>query len=486
MPQRSLAEFLEQLAHCGQLVRVSTEVDGRLEIAEITRRVAAEQGPALLFERVRGQGMAVVTNLLGTPGRAALALGLESLDQLGPRVEALVREHTPQNWFDRLRMSDAASGAEKFRTKSAKSGACQQVVRLGRDMDLAALPLLTSWPEESAASLSAGLIVSAPPGGGPQSLTHASLADVDSQQLAVIDDGHSTFASHLAAHRAANQKMPLAIILGGDPATLVTAQLELTDEADAFQAIGLVRGAPLDVVKCRTHDLQVPADADVVLEGYWDPHAADAEVHVAAPGGSHYRPRRKAPVVQLSAITHRTHPAWPAIVDGQTGERAVLATIRERALLSIAQSVAPEVVDLHVPPLGGADRFVVVAIEKRRPFHARHVAAALWGARAVGRAKFLIVVDRAIDLRDLGQVWTAVGAQVAPERDLLWFDGPAGGSDDANTLGPLSRHVAIDATRKIAGECPVDTPAVLAASREIIDLVSSRWAEYKLFTGNPG
>jgi 4-hydroxy-3-polyprenylbenzoate decarboxylase len=480
MPHRCLADFLEQLAADGQLARISAEVDSELEIAEITRRVAKHGGPALLFEHVRGQSVAVVTNLLGTNGRACRALGIDSLDDIGGRIQALIERSTPQNWFDRLRMTGEETGLQKFRAKLVKAGPCQQVVRLGRDIDLAVLPLVKAWPSESAATITAGLIITQDRAAEGAGITWCPLVAVDAQRLAVVNDGSSAFAHHQASYCAAGEKMPLVIVLGGAPAMLLAAQLELPSGADAFQAIGLVRAAPLEIVKCRTHDLLVPSDADLVLEGYWDPQSEPVVLSTAAPGGNHYRAATPLPVIQLAAITHRTHPLWPALIEGEDGERQVLSLIRERTLLSAVRALAPDVVDLHLPLLGGTDRFAVASLKKRHPYHARQVAAALWSLSTVGRAKFLILVDAEIDVHDLQQVWAAAGAHSAPERDLFWHDGPANTADHANTLGLLGRHVAIDATTKIAGECPAPHPAALVASQESRDLVTARWAEYKL------
>lgn len=483
MPHRSLADFLEQLALDGQLARIGAEVDPELEIAEITRRVAEQDGPALLFEKVRGQSLAVVTNLLGTKQRASRALGLDSLDDLVDRLQSLVERSTPQNWFDRLRMTGEETGLQKYCPKVAKAGSCQQVVRLGRDIDLAALPLVKAWPGESAGAITSGLIVTQGRAAEGASLTWCPLVAIDAQRLAVVDDGCGALAQHQSEFRAAGEKMPLAIVLGGDPAMLLASQLELPREADAFQTVGLSRGAPLEIVKCRTHDLMVPADADLVLEGFWDPQSEPVELPVAAPAGQHYRANGPLAAISLAAITQRAHPIWPALIEGTAGERAVLTHVRERMLLSGVQALAPDVVDLHLPLLGGADRFAVASLTKRRPFHARQVAAALWSQAAVGRAKFLILVDADVDVHDLRQVWSAVGAHVAPERDLFSHDGPASASDHANTLGLLGRHVALDATAKISGECPTPHPDRLVADPQTRDRVTARWAEFKLALG---
>ncbi len=480
MSYSSLAEFLEELAPCGQLARLSAEVDPVLEIAEITRRVASVGGPALLFDRVRGASMAVVTNLLGSEARVCRALGVESLDEISARIESLIAKNTPQNWFDRLKISGDEAGANKFRSKTVKSGPCQQVVRLGRDVDLAGLPLLKQWPGESGPAITAGMLVTQDRGGELPSATICPLQALDPTTLAVLDDGQRDFARHWANHQAAGEKMPAAVVLGGDPAGTVAASLELPTGIDAYHLTGLARGRAVDLVKCRTHALLVPAEADVILEGYFDPETPGATVACAAAGASHYRAPRPAPVLHVTAITHRSHPIVPMTVDcGQQGEVAALSKARERMLLPAVRTTSPDVVDLHLPAYGGLHHFAFVSIRKTHPFQARQAASALWGSAALRFTRFLIVVDAEVNVRDAQQVLSEVGAHASVERDVFSYDGPTHASDSTGPIA-LGRHLGIDATTKIAGEQSGAAPQRLSAGEEIIARVTARWAEFKL------
>ena len=486
MAYKGLADFLEELAGAGELTRIDAEVDPHLEIAEITNRVSAAGGPALLFERVRGQSIAVLTNLLGTPGRACRALGIESLDGIAERIETVAAQHTPQNWFDRLKMGGPEGGTEKFRPKPVKNAMSQQVVHLGRDVNLATFPLVRSWPEESGASVTAGLLLSSDRQMPALGVTHCPLVALDANRLVVIDDGNSAFARHWAAYQSAGEQMPIAVVLGGDPAMLVAAQLDLPRELELLHLVGLLRGKPLDVAKCRTHDLMAPADAELIIEGYLDPQLPLEQVRAAGAGGSHYRVPSAAPVLNVSAITHRVRPILPTLIDrGGAGEAAVFAKTRERILLSALRCVVPNLADLCLPLLGGPHRFTFVAIHKKFPFHARQVAAALWGTEALKFTKFLVLLDAEINLHDSVEVWAQVGANVAPERDVFFHDGPAHSADHAGTLYPLARHMAIDATAKLPGERSGDWPGALDAGEEIRRQVTARWAEFKLESTPP-
>jgi 4-hydroxy-3-polyprenylbenzoate decarboxylase len=486
MPYSSLAEFLEELSTRGDLARVGVEVNPALEIAEITRRVAPAGGPALLFDRPAGQTIAVVTNLLGTESRACLALGVESLDELSERIESLIDKNTPHNWFERLKMTGDETGANKFRPKLVKSGPSQQVVRLGRDVDLAGLPMTKQWPAESAASITAGLLITPERGAENRGLTTCPLMALDENRLAIIDDGHSSFARHWSVFRTAGEKMPVAVVLGGDPAGLVAGSIPAPPGADAYHLIGLLRGKPLDLVKCRTNAFEAPAEAGFIIEGYLDPEVPLATIRSAGSGGMHYRTIESAPVLHVTAITHRSHPILPAMIESRSfGELAVLLKVRERLLLPSIRAIAPDVVDLHMPALGGLDRYAFVSFRKTFPHHARQIAAALWGSASLQFAKFLILVDAGVDVHDVQRVLAETGAHVAPERDIFTHDAAAHASDHANTLGPLGRHVAIDATAKIAGERSHGAPPPLVAGEDIGRLVTERWSQYNVNVVRP-
>jgi 4-hydroxy-3-polyprenylbenzoate decarboxylase len=479
MSNHGLAGFLEQLASEGQLVRVATEVDGDLEIAEITCRVADAGGPALLFERVRGQTLSVVTNVLGTPGRACRALGIDSLDEIATRLEAAAREHTPQSWFDRLKLG-GEQGIEKFRPRLVKAGACQQVVHLGRDVNLATFPLVRSWPHESGPSLLGGLLFADSAEVPPAQACPVTLMQLDVNRLAIIDASGEVVSRLWQRCRDAQTQVPVAMVLGGDPVLTVAAHIDLPAAAPAPLVAGLFRGQALDFVKCRTHSLEVPAAAELIVEGFLDPQSDEAAVTIGAGRGT-YRPAAAVAVLHVSAITHRTRAIIPALVAGQrSGEAAVLAKLWERTLLPTVQRLAADVTDISLPLLEGVQRFAFVALKKRFPHQARQVAAALWGTPALRRTRFLMFVDAEVDVHDPAAVWGRVGANVDPAQDLFSWDGPADPADFAESHSLLSRRVAFDATTKVAGERTSANAPPLAAGEEIVRLVTSRWAEYRI------
>jgi 4-hydroxy-3-polyprenylbenzoate decarboxylase len=487
MAYASLADFLEDLLKTGQLARVGVDVDGELEVAEITRRAARADGPAILFERVCGGSTAVVTNLLGTVERVCLALSIDSLDEITTRVESLIEQNTPQNWFDRLKTSTEDAGAGKFRPKTVKSGPCQQVVRLGRDVDLNELPLLKHWQQESGRSITGARLIAQRRADQTTLVDLRGLVALDANRLALVESATSAFGRLLAEYRSVNEKLPLAVVLGGDPAGTIAASLEVPRSVDCYHVAGLLRGQAMEVVKCRTHGLEVPADADLVLEGYIDTQEPGAAIRLAAPGGSHFQVESDAPVVHVSAITQRTHPILPLMVDcGEHGEGPALAKVRERMLLPAVRAAAPAVADLHFPSYGGRDRFAFVSIRKSFAYQARQVASALWGSKLMENAAFLIIVDDAVDVYDTERILAEIGANAGADQDVFTFDGPAPASERGGESPPLVRRMAIDATTKIAGERAMTPRSRLAVDADVAALVTSRWTEYQVDTTDRG
>jgi 4-hydroxy-3-polyprenylbenzoate decarboxylase len=480
MPYSSLAEFLEELADHKELVRVSAEVDPALELPEIARRSAESAGPALLFDRVRGSGMAVLVNLLATEGRACRALALESLDQLAERIESLIERNTPRNWFDRLKTAVDEAGVNKFQPKQVKSAPCQQVVRLGRDIDTGVLPWIQPWSDVEPTLAGLRLLMRKPGGEGHDVLV-CSCSRLGVSRLRVSDEDGGEIQKRLGLHRESSERLPAALLIGGDPATYAAAYLDKPAEADSLHIAGLVRGKSLEVVKCRTHDLEVPADCELVIEGYFELSKESA----AEQNGDRHALNGSA-LFHVAAITHRSHPIVPVSIEiGSRGESAVLLRLRERMLLPAVRAIARDVVDLHVPHFGGGHSYAFVALRKRYPHQARQVAAALWGSNMLRAATYVVVVDEGHDVHDVEAVLAAIGQNVAPERDVFWLDAPAHPTTRANTLGGLARHVAIDATAKT----PAENPYIPTSGRQITDevrqLVTARWREYKLEPRDP-
>jgi 4-hydroxy-3-polyprenylbenzoate decarboxylase len=480
MSYRALVDFLEELESAGELARVGVEVDPELEIAEITSRVAEAGGPGLLFQNVKGARAAVATNLLGTEGRICRALGIQSLAEMTERVRESLVGGSAGTRFDRLKLGrDAAN--DRWQPRPVKIGACQQVVRLGSDVDLAALPAMRHWPGEPGRFLHGALLFSIDPNDGERHVDRCDLQVLDRNRLAALLTPRQPVARLLAAYRDRAERMPLAVVLGGDPAYRLMAGSALAAALSPLPLGGLLRGQPIELVKSRTADFGVPADADMVLEGYVDPAADSVVAGPAGAAGGFYSVPLPAPFMHVAAITERTSPICPAIIPGQpVGEPSALAHAAERIFLPLVQAVVPELVDFALPPWGGPERFVLLAIRKTYPQQARRVAAAIWGWEPLMAAKIIVIVDGDVDVHDPRQVWSRVGAHVHPGRDVFFHEGPGNSADHAAPIAGVGNAMAIDATAKLPDEHSRPWPTATEMPDAVRDLVRSRWRQYGL------
>jgi len=457
MSHRCLADFLEELGHAGELVRVEAEVDPVEEAAEITRNIALTGGPALLFGVISGHDLPVITNLLGTETRICRALGAKSLPEVLQRMDRLVDPLQPEGWFERLKTAPHIAALDSVTPRRARSGPCQQVVRLGSDVELANLPVLQSAAEEAGPAITAAVTFSADPQSRQPIAGQYDLQVLDRDRLAVCWAAHDEPARLLAEYARRNEKMPLAVVLGGDPAVLLAAAAPLSPAADVCALAGLFREKPIDVVTCRSLELEIPAEADVVIEGYVDPAEPPATAGpLCGPLGRYTLPR-PVPVMHVTA-------------------RRTLAQV----FLPLLRKSIPELVDHDLPPYGAGRHWAVLAIRKTHAGQARRVAHAAWGSPALTFAKMLIVVDEGTDVRDPEHVLGAIAVNVDPGRDVFFQQGPPDPFDPAAALDRLQHKMAVDATAKLPGEHTGTWPAPAVAREEIRRLVADRWAQYGL------
>lgn len=477
MPANSLADFLEELEQAGELARISVEVDPELELAAITDRVMKEKGPALLFERVKGHHPPVVTNLLGTESRLCRALGIGVLDELSQR---LVADAAPAaGWLERIRSGSLFSAVAKQAIRTVRSGVCQQVVKLGRDVTLLEWPALRSWPLEPRRSITGGVVLVQDPQTGDRKLETATLEIVDKAKLGVSWNRYHAGPRFLEQYRRREQRMPVAVWLGADPAFAVAAAAPLPAEADGYAFASLLRGRAIDLVKCRSHDLEVPAEAEIVIEGFIDPEEPLLTSGPSGQANGYYSLPGKAWPLSVSTVTHRTNPVFPAIVPSDPpSEAGMIARAIERLWLPLVKQAVPELIDYSFAEQAGPANLAVLAINKTHPGQARKAAAAFWGLDAMMFAKAVVVVDAEIDVRNLAQVTLAAAANADPRRDVFFYDGPPRPGDHAGGAG--GHALGIDATAKTPEETGGACPARLAPSPEAVDQIRARWSEYGL------
>ena len=449
MPFAGLADYLAQLERRGELLRVRDEVDPYLEITELADRVVKRGGPALLIEHPRGADFPLAIGLYGTLARTEFALG-GTLEALAARVRAWVRSEPPTTFTDKLKQLPRLAQLAGYLPKTITSAPCQQVVM--DTPDLTRLPVLTCWPEDGGPFFTLPMVFTVDPDTGRRNCGMYRLQRFDGQTTGMHWQIHKTGARHYAAHERQGSRMPVAVALGGDPAITYASTAPLPEGVDEMIFAGFLRERPVEMVRCRTCALEVPADADFVLEGYVDPSERRRE----GPFGDHtgyYSLADDYPVFHLTCVTHRRDAIYPATIVGRPPmEDGYLGKATERLFLPLLQMMVPEIVDLNLPIAGVFHNLAIVAIHKQYPGHARKVMHAIWGLGQLSNTKTVIVVDEEVNVQDIDEVIWRVGNHIDPERDTQFTLGPVDVLDHASRLPAYGSKMGIDATKKWPGE----------------------------------
>ncbi len=482
---RDLADFVARLETAGRLRRVAAPVSRDLEIAEITDRVSkgpAEGNVALLFERVEGFDMPLLVNAFGAADRMALALGVRRLDELGERLAKLLDLKLPGTFAERLAKLGTLFDLVKAGPKRVAQAPCQEVVETEHP-SLAALPALTCWPGDGGRYITLPGVFTRDPRTGARNVGMYRLQVFDDRTLGMHWQTHKGGAEHerVAQELAAPARMPVAIALGGDPAMIYAAAAPLPPGVDEVVFAGWLRGEGVELVRCVTQDLDVPAQAETVLEGWVDPRDRRLE----GPFGDHtgyYSLAREYPVFHLTAVTRRARPIYPTTIVGRPPQEDYwLGKATERLFLPIIRMMLPEVVDINMPAEGVFHNLVIVSIRKRYPGQARKVMAALWGMGLMMLAKTIVVVSDHVNVHDLSEVaWRATG-NIDPRRDLVILEGPMDDLDHAALRHRFGGKLGVDATEKSALDDVVQPwPDEIRMSPEMRERVTRRWKDYGL------
>jgi 4-hydroxy-3-polyprenylbenzoate decarboxylase len=473
-----LRGWIDLLRSSGELVDVGAEVDPYLEITEIVDRTVKAGGPALLFHDVRGSALPLLINQFGTERRMCLALGTPSLDAAGRELSDLMTVANPVAFADRVRgaarlrrLADAAP------TLIGGLAPCQEIVR---EPDLDLLPIQHCWPGDPAPFLTLPLVITADPASGARNVGIYRMQKIDKRTAFVHWQLHKDGA---ADWRGAPDRLPVAVALGCDPVTTYLGAAPLPRGVDELLVAGLLRGRPVPVVRARTVELEVPAYAEIVLEGYIEP----GEVGVEGPFGDHmgyYSPPEPFPILHLTGMTMRRGAIYPSIVVGvPPQEDAWLSKATERLFLPALRLAAPEIVDLDLPTAGAFQHCALVSIRKEYPGHASKVMHGLWGSGLLGLLKSIVVVDEFVDVHDYAAVFFHVCANVDPARDLVLGRGPLDQLDHAADAHCYGGKLGIDATHKLPAEAARPWPDRIVMNPDIRRLVDRRWPEYGIDTG---
>jgi len=475
-PPGDLREWIALLEREGELRRVSAEVDPHLEVTEIVDRVVKSGGPALLFEHPKSEHPLLI-NQFGTERRMCLAFGVDSLDDLGRRLGDVLEMQPPQGLAEKVRGLKKLKSIADSQPKSVRSGAAQEVVLTGEEVDLRRLPVQTCWPGDAGPFITLPAVITKDPRTGAR--------NVGMYRLQVLDE--RTTAMHWQIHKdgradylLAEGRLEVAVALGLDPVTAYAASAPLPKHVDELMLAGFLRGEPVELVRGKTVDLEVPANAEIVLEGY----LAKDELTEEGPFGDHtgyYTPPEPFPVFHLTAMTMRRDAIYPSIVVGKPPqEDAWLGKATERIFLPAIRMSVPEIVDYDLPVAGAFHNCCIVSIRKSFPGHAQKVMHAIWGLGMLSLTKSVVVVDEWVNVHDYEEVFFRVGANVDPKRDVLISEGPLDHLDHAPTLQFYGGKLGIDATHKGPAEGAREWPPEIEMSDEIRRRVDDRWDEYGL------
>ena len=488
MQYSDLREFISHLEQIGQLKRIQEPVDPKLEITEICDRTLKAGGPALLFENPRGSTVPLLANLFGTPERVAFGMGQENvhaLREVGRLLAYLKEPEPPKGFKDFFDKWPVLKQVMNMPAKSIRTPPCQEEVFEGSDVDLMRYPIQTCWPNDVGPLITWPLVITRGPNKERQNL------GIYRQQVI----GRNKTIMRWLAHRGGaldyrewlearpNDPFPIAVALGADPATILGAVTPVPDSLSEYAFAGLLRGSRTEVAQCLLSDLQVPASAEIVLEGYLYP----GETAPEGPFGDHtgyYNEVEHFPVFTVEKITQRKNPIYHSTYTGKPpDEPAVLGVALNEVFIPILQKQFPEIVDFYLPPEGCSYRLAVVSMKKQYPGHAKRVMFGVWSfLRQFMYTKFVIVVDDDIDVRNWKDVIWAVTTRMDPKRDMTLIDNtPIDYLDFASPVSGLGSKVGMDATHKWQGETSREWGVSIAMDQDIVDKVDAIWEKLGIF-----
>jgi 4-hydroxy-3-polyprenylbenzoate decarboxylase len=446
---RDLREFIARLEKERELVRISAEVDPVYEITEIADRVTKSGGPALLFEHSRGSRYPLLINMLGSERRMNLALEVDSLDEVAARIRSFLDFESPRGLLEKIKMLPKLAELGAFFPKTVKSGPCKDVIRKD-GFSLFDFPILKCWPEDGGRFITWPLVITKNPETGKRNVGVYRMQVYDERTTGMHWQTQKQGAAHfrVARERSPEGRLEVAVAIGADPATALSGILPVPPDMDEFLFAGFLRREPVEVVACETVDLEVPANAEIVLEGYVNLN----ELRTEGPFGDHtgfYSLEGEYPVFHVTCVTHRRDPIYlTTIVGPPPQEDFYMGHAVERIFLPVMKMQYPEIADISMPAEGIFHNLMIVAIRKGYPGHARKIMSAIWSLGQAMFTKVIVVVDHDVDVQNFSEVtWKALCA-IDPERDIQFVLGPKDTLDHASQMQDFGSKMGIDATRK--------------------------------------
>lgn len=444
--------FIAELDTRRELTRVTDGVDPHLEIAAVVDQASKQPkgGPGLLFERPTGYDMPVAANLFGSDARLSLALGVPTLDALADEIRTLTNPQMPKGFMDALKMLPLANRLKDVLPKTVKDAPCQEIVQPGGTLD--AIPILTTWPDDGGPYITLPLVFTKDPETGMRNIGTYRMQKYDGRTTGMHWQRHKGGAQHYRVAEKMGKRLEVAVALGPEPVLSYCATAPMPEGLDELMLAGILGRRRVELVKCISVDLEVPAHAQIILEGYVEPGERRRE----GPFGDHtgfYSLADDFPVFHLTCVTMRKKPIYLTTVVGiPPMEDLYLGKASERIFLPLIQKTLPEIVDMHFPAAGIFHNFVFISIDKRYPGHARKIMSAVWGLGQLMFSKCVVVVDKDVDVQNPDEVAWVVGTHVDPLRDVMITQGPVDDLDDAALLPAYGGKMGVDATRKWPSE----------------------------------
>jgi 4-hydroxy-3-polyprenylbenzoate decarboxylase len=475
----NLRDFIAQLERDGELRRVRVPVSPVLEMTEIADRVVKQGGPALLFENPTSYKMPVLMNAMGTRKRMRLVLGTDEIENIAENYLSLLDRGGAATFFEKLKLLPRLKQIADAMPRTVRSAPCQETVMERPSFE--PFPILKCWPGDGGPYITLPLVFTRDPETGRPNCGMYRMQIFDATTSGMHWQIHKGGAHHHRQAIARGERLPVSVAVGGDPVVTFASTCPLPPDVDEMMFAGLIRGRAVPMVKSLTNDILVPAESEIVFEGYVDPHEARLE----GPFGDHtgfYSLADPYPVFHLTAVTHRRDPIYHATIVGRPPmEDCFMAEAIERLFLPVMRRLLPEIVDIHMPFEGVFHNLLLVSIRKRYPGHARKVMHGLWGLGQVATTKVLVVVDDDVNVRDVSEVaWKALN-HIDPQRDLEFVLGPVDTLDHASRLPNFGSKVGIDATRKWPAEgFTRPWPDAIEMSPEVKRRVDEIWKDLNL------
>jgi len=480
VPIEDTHEFVTELEKNGELKRVKTEVDSNLEIAEILRREMYSKGSAILFENVKGYDMPVLGNAFGSMKRLEIGLEMTDFTEIGQRIADMTKMNIPSGFLNKIKKLPELSKMASSFPKEATNGPVTEITSSDASFDN--LPILKSWPNDAGRFITLGLVATKHPETGVRNLGVYRVQIIDKTHALMHWQKHKRGAHHGDISKDKGEKIPTAIIIGGEPATIFSSIAPVPEGLDKYLFAGIARKEGIKTVKCKTIDLDVPANAEIVLEGYVDPE----DIRDEGPFGDHtgyYTPVEPYPTFTLTGIMRRKDPIYITTVVGKPIlEDAYIGKVIERSFLPLIRMLQPEVVDYSMPAAGWFQGIAIISIKKRYPGQAKKVMMGLWGMGQLSLTKTFVVVDDDINVHDMNDVIWAVTTRADAARDTIIIDNtPTDTLDPASPLVNLGSKMGIDATQKTREEgYEREIQQLVKVDEQTKNLVDSKWSDYGL------